>query len=46
VKQIDTAVVEQAAKEIDLMSALSTKELASLNTLLRKVLGTLEVQAP
>jgi DNA-binding MarR family transcriptional regulator len=41
-KQIDAAVVEQAAKEIDLMSALSAQERSALNTLLRKVLGSLE----
>ena len=41
-RQIDGAVVEQAAKEIDVMSALTPKELASLNTLLRKVLSSLE----
>lgn len=39
---IDRAVTEQAAKEIDVMSGLSAKELAQLNTLLRKVLVSLE----
>lgn len=41
---IDEAVTEQAAKEIDVLSALSARELTSLNTLLRKVLGSLESQ--
>jgi DNA-binding MarR family transcriptional regulator len=41
-RQIDEAVTEQAAKEIDLLSALSRRELASLNGLLRKVLSALE----
>lgn len=39
---IDRAVTEQAAKEIDVMSGLSPKELAQLNGLLRKVLVSLE----
>jgi DNA-binding MarR family transcriptional regulator len=42
-KQIDAAVIEQAAKEIDTMSVLSPKELTTLNALLRKVLASLEV---
>lgn len=41
---IDGAVTEQAAKEIDVLSALSARELTSLNTLLRKVLASLESQ--
>jgi DNA-binding MarR family transcriptional regulator len=44
-EQIDAAVTEQAAKEIDVLSALSAKELASLNGLLRKVLVSLEARA-
>jgi len=44
-KQIDTAVVEQAAKEIDVLSALSARELTSLNQLLRKVLSALETRS-
>jgi len=42
VKTIDRAVIEQAAKEIDVMSTLSPKELTQLNNLLRKVLISLE----
>lgn len=42
---IDDAVVEQAAKEIDVLGALSSKELATLNGLLRKVLSSLEARA-
>ncbi|HET7310881.1 MAG TPA: MarR family transcriptional regulator [Mycobacteriales bacterium] len=42
---IDGAVTEQAAKEIDVMSALGSKELSQLNGLLRKVLSSLEVSA-
>lgn len=41
---IDGAVIEQAAKEIDTLGALSAKELTQLNTLLRKVLTSLEAQ--
>ncbi|MBV9099077.1 MAG: MarR family transcriptional regulator, partial [Frankiaceae bacterium] len=40
--QVDAAVIEQAAKEIDVLSALSEREMASLNALLRKVLSSLE----
>jgi DNA-binding MarR family transcriptional regulator len=40
--QIGGAVTEQAAKEIDVMRALTPRELASLNQLLRKVLVSLE----
>ncbi|HET7530445.1 MAG TPA: MarR family transcriptional regulator [Mycobacteriales bacterium] len=39
---IDRAVTEQAAKEIDVMSALDAGELGQLNALLRKVLSSLE----
>lgn len=39
---IDDAVTQQAAKEIDVLSVLSPRELASLNQLLRKVLTSLE----
>jgi DNA-binding MarR family transcriptional regulator len=39
---IDDAVTEQAAKEIDVLSVLSPRELTNLNTLLRKVLTSLE----
>jgi len=41
---IDAAVTEQAAKEIDILGVLSSRELTSLNTLLRKVLTSLEAQ--
>ena len=41
---IDAAVTEQAAKEIDVLSALSPRELTNLNALLRKVLTSLESQ--
>lgn len=41
-RQIDAAVIEQAAKEIDVMSTLSARELKTLNGLLRKVLSSLE----
>jgi len=41
-RTIDGSVTEQAAKEIDVMSALTPKELDSLNRLLRKVLVSLE----
>jgi DNA-binding MarR family transcriptional regulator len=41
-KQIDRAVTEQAAKEIDVMSVLTAGELATLNLLLRKILTSLE----
>jgi DNA-binding MarR family transcriptional regulator len=41
---IDNAVIEQAAKEIDVLSVLSAKELTQLNNLLRKVLSSLEAQ--
>jgi DNA-binding MarR family transcriptional regulator len=40
--QIDAAVTEQAAKEIDVVSALDAGELEQLNGLLRKVLSSLE----
>src|SRR5436190_2046718 len=36
-KLIDGAVIEQAAKEIEVLDALSRKELSTLNRLLRKV---------
>jgi len=42
---IDGAVTEQAAKEIDVMSAIGAKELGQLNGLLRKVLSSLEASA-
>ena len=42
---IDDAVAEQAKKEIDILSVLSTRELTSLNQLLRKVLSSLEAQS-
>jgi DNA-binding MarR family transcriptional regulator len=45
IKQIDEAVTEQAAKEIDVLGALSPRELTTLNQLLRKVLGSLEARA-
>jgi len=41
-QRIDAAVTEQAAKEIDAFSALTAKELKQLNTLLRKVLVSIE----
>ena len=41
---IDDAVTEQAAKEIDVLSALSPRELTNLNQLLRKVLTSLEAR--
>ena len=41
---IDDAVTEQAAKEIDVLSVLSQRELTSLNQLLRKVLTSLEAR--
>jgi DNA-binding MarR family transcriptional regulator len=41
---IDAAVTEQAAKEIDVLSVLSARELSSLNGLLRKVLTSLEAR--
>jgi DNA-binding MarR family transcriptional regulator len=44
-EQVDAAVIEQAAKEIDVLSALSGRELASLNQLLRKVLSSLEARS-
>ena len=44
VATIDGAVTEQAAKEIDVLSALSPRELTTLNQLLRKVLGSLEAR--
>src|SRR3954447_15684333 len=44
-KQIDAAVTEQAAKEIDVLRALSARELTQLNGLLRKVLVSLETDA-
>ena len=42
---IDRAVTEQAAKEIDVMSAINAKQLDQLNGLLRKVLTSLEGSA-
>jgi DNA-binding MarR family transcriptional regulator len=44
-RQIDEAVTEQAAKEIDVLSVLTPKELTALNGLLRKVLSSLETRA-
>ena len=41
-RQIDAAVIEQSAKEIDSMSVLSKDELSTLNDLLRTVLVSLE----
>src|SRR5258706_7801642 len=41
-KSIDAAVIQQAAKEIDVLSVLSSRELMTLNQLLRKVLVSLE----
>ena len=41
-ERIDAAVTDQATKEIDSLSPLSAKELATLNQLLRKVLTSLE----
>jgi DNA-binding MarR family transcriptional regulator len=41
---IDKAVTEQAAKEIDVLGALTPRELSTLNQLLRKVLGSLEAR--
>jgi DNA-binding MarR family transcriptional regulator len=41
-ERIDAAVIDQAAKEIDSLRALSAKELTTLNHLLRKVLASLE----
>lgn len=41
-RHIDGAVTEQSAKEKDVVSALSEKELQTLNRLLRKVLVSLE----
>jgi DNA-binding MarR family transcriptional regulator len=41
---IDDAVTQQAAREIDVLSALSSRELSTLNQLLRKVLGSLEAR--
>ena len=41
-KKIDGAVIEQAAKEKDVLGPLSAKELGQLNGLLRKVLISLE----
>jgi DNA-binding MarR family transcriptional regulator len=43
-RQIDASVTEQAAKECDVLCALSAKELTQLNGLLRKVLCSLEAQ--
>ena len=43
--QVDAAVIEQAAKELDVLSALSEREMASLNALLRKVLSSLEARS-
>ena len=44
-RQGDTAVIEQAAKEIDVLGALSPRELTNLNVLLRKVLSSLEARS-
>ena len=44
-RKIDEAVIEQAARERDVLEPLTRKELTSLNALLRKVLGTLEASA-
>jgi DNA-binding MarR family transcriptional regulator len=41
-RQIDQAVTEQAAKEIDVFGILDAAELAALNVVLRKVLSSLE----
>ena len=41
---INDAVTEQAAKEIDVLSVLSKRELAGLNQLLRKVLTSMEAK--
>ena len=43
--RIDEAVTEQAAKEIDVLSVLSPRELTTLNGLLRKVLASLEARS-
>jgi DNA-binding MarR family transcriptional regulator len=45
VETIDAAVIEQSAKEIDVLQVLSPRELSSLNQLLRKVLTSLESPA-
>jgi DNA-binding MarR family transcriptional regulator len=45
VSTIDAAVIEQAAKEIDVLRVLTPRELTSLNELLRKVLVSLETPA-
>lgn len=42
-RQIDAAVIEQAAKEIDSLAVLKPRELTTLNDLLRTVLASLEV---
>jgi len=42
---IDAAVSEQAKKEIDVLSVLTSQEVTTLNQLLRKVLGSLESAA-
>jgi DNA-binding MarR family transcriptional regulator len=44
-RQIDAAVTEQAAREVDVLSALPAAELRQLNKLLRKVLAHLEHRA-
>jgi DNA-binding MarR family transcriptional regulator len=44
-RRIDSAVTEQAAKEIDAFSALTPEELNQLNSLLRKVLAAIEAPA-
>lgn len=41
-RQIDSAVTEQAAKEIDSLAVLKPRELTTLNDLLRTVLASLE----
>jgi DNA-binding MarR family transcriptional regulator len=43
-KQIDSAVTQQAAKEIDLLSGLAPGELTTLNQLLRTLLSTIEAR--
>jgi DNA-binding MarR family transcriptional regulator len=45
-ERIDAAVIDQAAKEIDSLSALTAKERTTLNQLLRKVLAAIEADDP
>jgi DNA-binding MarR family transcriptional regulator len=45
-ERIDAAVIDQAAKEIDSLGALSAKERSTLNALLRKVLVAIEADEP